>query len=52
MVLTEVKIAAIAGVAAYNNHKLKKEASRGSSDDKQRTESMQLTSSSSLASEK
>ncbi|KAL7218473.1 hypothetical protein ACSBR2_011687 [Camellia fascicularis] len=37
---------AIAGVAAYNNHKLKKEASRGSSDESQHAESTPLTSSS------
>ncbi|KAF5950018.1 hypothetical protein HYC85_012011 [Camellia sinensis] len=34
------------GVAAYNNHKLKKEASRGSSDESQHAESTTLTSSS------
>ncbi|KAI7995046.1 putative sugar phosphate/phosphate translocator [Camellia lanceoleosa] len=38
---------AITGVAAYNNHKLKNEASRGSSDDEsQHAESTPLTSSS------
>uniref|UniRef100_A0A6N2NCR2 Sugar phosphate transporter domain-containing protein n=1 Tax=Salix viminalis TaxID=40686 RepID=A0A6N2NCR2_SALVM len=34
---------AIAGVAAYNNHKLKKEASKGSSDESQHPESIRLT---------
>ncbi|XP_057474120.1 probable sugar phosphate/phosphate translocator At3g14410 isoform X2 [Actinidia eriantha] len=37
---------AIAGVAAYNNTKLKKEASRGTSDEAQHSESMLLVSSS------
>lgn len=37
---------AIAGVAAYNNHKLKKEASRRSSSESQNAESIPLTSSS------
>ncbi|KAF9666731.1 hypothetical protein SADUNF_Sadunf16G0259200 [Salix dunnii] len=37
---------AIAGVAAYNNHKLKKEASKGSSDESQHPESIRLTESS------
>lgn len=32
--------AAIAGVAAYNNHKLKKEASRGSSNDTELAQSV------------
>jgi hypothetical protein len=35
--------AAIAGVAAYNNHKLKKEASKGSSDESKHPESIPLT---------
>lgn len=34
---------AIAGVAAYNNHKLKKEASKGSSDESKHPESIPLT---------
>ena len=38
--------AAIAGVAAYNNTKLKKETSRGTSDEAQHSESMPLVSSS------
>ncbi|KAI8557963.1 hypothetical protein RHMOL_Rhmol04G0051700 [Rhododendron molle] len=37
---------AIAGVAAYNNHKLKKEATRGTSNESQQAESIPLTSSS------
>ncbi|KAF7146529.1 hypothetical protein RHSIM_Rhsim04G0033000 [Rhododendron simsii] len=37
--------AAIAGVAAYNNHKLKKEATRGTSNESQQAESVPLTSS-------
>ncbi|POO03219.1 Sugar phosphate transporter domain containing protein [Trema orientale] len=35
---------AIAGVAAYNNHKLKKEATRRTSDDTENAQSVQLTS--------
>lgn len=38
--------AAIAGVAAYNSHKLKKEATRVSSDESQATSSIPLVSSS------
>ncbi|WCJ32381.1 Nucleotide/sugar transporter family protein [Euphorbia peplus] len=38
---------AIAGVAAYNNHKLKKEASKGPSNESQSSESVPLTSSTS-----
>ncbi|XP_028097522.1 probable sugar phosphate/phosphate translocator At3g14410 [Camellia sinensis] len=41
---------AIAGVAAYNNHKLKKEASQGSFDESQHAESRPLTSSSTIES--
>ncbi|XP_028053035.1 probable sugar phosphate/phosphate translocator At3g14410 [Camellia sinensis] len=41
---------AIAGVAAYNNHKLKKEASQGSSDESQHAKSTPLTSSSTIES--
>ena len=37
--------AAIAGVAAYNNSKLKKEASRTSSDDSENAQSLALTTS-------
>ncbi|KAA8524094.1 hypothetical protein F0562_010475 [Nyssa sinensis] len=37
---------AIAGVGAYNNHKLKKEASRGTSNESQHSESVPLVSSS------
>lgn len=37
--------AAIAGVAAYNNSKLKKEVTRGSSDGSQNAESKPLASS-------
>ncbi|KAI7983211.1 Serine hydroxymethyltransferase 4 [Camellia lanceoleosa] len=44
--------AAIASVAAYNNHKLKKEASQGSSDESQHAESTPLTSSSTIESNK
>ncbi|XP_028053804.1 probable sugar phosphate/phosphate translocator At3g14410 [Camellia sinensis] len=40
----------IVGVAAYNNHKLKKEASQGSSDESQHAESTPLTSSSTIES--
>lgn len=36
-------VVAIAGVAAYNNHKLKKEASKGSSDESKHPESIPLT---------
>lgn len=36
--------AAIAGVAAYNNHKLRKEASRGSSNDSESAISVPTTS--------
>ena len=39
-------VVAIAGVAAYNNHKLKKEASKGSSDESPHPESIRLTESS------
>lgn len=38
--------AAIAGVAAYNNHKLKKEASRGSSNDSENAASVPIATSS------
>ncbi|KAF5949363.1 hypothetical protein HYC85_011356 [Camellia sinensis] len=38
------------GVAVYNNHKLKKKASRGSSDESQHAESTPLTSSSTIES--
>lgn len=41
-----VPYAAIAGVAAYNNHKLKKEASRAISDDSQQTQLTATTTSS------
>ncbi|XP_028101255.1 probable sugar phosphate/phosphate translocator At3g14410 [Camellia sinensis] len=41
---------AIAGVVAYNNHKLKKEASQGSFDESQHAESTPLTSSSTIES--
>ncbi|GMP55867.1 hypothetical protein CsSME_00020552 [Camellia sinensis var. sinensis] len=44
--------AAIAGVAAYNNHKLKKEASQGSSNESQHAKSTPLTSSSTIESNK
>ncbi|KAG6793803.1 hypothetical protein POTOM_003026 [Populus tomentosa] len=36
-------VKSIAGVAAYNNHKLKKEASKGSSDESKHPESIPLT---------
>ena len=44
--LTRVFCAAISGVVAYNNHKLKKEASPGSSKDLQPEESIPMVSSS------
>lgn len=37
---------AIAGVAAYNNSKLKKEASRGSSDDSETAQSVPMSTTS------
>ncbi|KAI8021310.1 putative sugar phosphate/phosphate translocator [Camellia lanceoleosa] len=46
LVKNMVFYAAVAGVAIYNNHKLKKEASRGSSNESQHAESTPLTSSS------
>ena len=46
MFIINIFYAAIAGVAAYNNHKLKKEASRRTSNDTENAESVQLTTSS------